>query len=141
LSASENFKNNLSKLAEENKGLVGHIAAALGKSRSQIYSYFKSSTVPGLDIAEQVANAAGASLSEMIGEEKPNYAAPEMITPSPADLVTEMIRRFGVDQKRQRIIDFVLNCPDEYLKVLGSHVELMKERETGGKQKPLQKSK
>lgn len=73
MSALINFRKHLNGLRDADKSIVARIAERLGTSRSQIDRILKG-TEPGLGYAEEVANAAGASLASLIGSDAPKLA-------------------------------------------------------------------
>jgi transcriptional regulator with XRE-family HTH domain len=133
MSVLKNFQRNLKELANKDSGFPARIAGFLGKSRSQIYNYMNGETVPGLDIADEVARAAGTSLAKMIGDDAPEYAAPAPTEITTEMLTMEMLRRFGVDKKRLEVVRFALEAKQASIETLLRQLPALEGTRSAGK--------
>ncbi len=115
MSALTNFHKHIGQLIKDGEVTIPVLFKETRISKALLYGYVHKGKDPGIDRGEVIAKAAGASLAEMIGNEKPAYAAPR--EPTQEEKILSSLGA-GIDKKRLDIIKFALEGKDAAINVL-----------------------
>lgn len=119
MAALDNFRNHLRRLRGDDKNFVTNVANNAGVSRALVNGWLNNKGEPGIETAEKVAKALGASLADFIGKERPALAP--SLKPSPEEILEIFIRGSEIsDERKKYLCRLVRATPEEWNGVLPS---------------------